>query len=218
MQRAKGKRGPPLRLSNFATSWRILCLRWRDLIVEKHTSANDYKYFINALYFYFLLQDNTRSVIFHLQFCFSFKDINSCIKDTNSSANSKLIYNIPVSSIIYFTLIDFKLMNKSFNWFPIFYININVEFASNERNKCEKSEITTGRKLRILSERIVNERGDEPCREISTRLRFGENMYLNAIFNDLFTEIKQRYECRHDWEECSELRSKRCGRREKREM
>lgn len=82
----------------------------------------------------------------------------------------------------------------------------------------EKSEITTGRKLRIFSERIVSERGDEPCREISARLRFGENMYLNAIFNDLFTEIKQRYECRRDWEECSELRSKRSRRREKREM
>jgi len=64
---------------------------------------------------------------------------------------------------------------------------------SNERYECEKSEITTGRKLGILCERIVSERGDEPCREISTRSRFEEIMYLNVIFNDLFTEIKQRH-------------------------
>lgn len=95
---------------------------------------------------------------------------------------------------------------------------LNLPVQMNERNEYKKSAVTTGRKLRILSERIVSKRYDEPCREISTRLRFGENMYLNAIFNDLFTEIKQRHECRRDWEECNELRSKRSGRREKREM
>lgn len=62
------------------------------------------------------------------------------------------------------------------------------EERNNDRTEVENS----------LREDCQRTSDDEPCREISARLRFGENMYLNAIFNDLFTEIKQRYECRRD--------------------